>query len=96
VDEKVTRLIKKIVIAKGDCPPPSGQYPPSGEAFNRLKKDISDHGLLSPVFITVSGVCVSGHYRLWACESLGHKEVWAVVVRNLDEAVSWFEQKKVA
>ena len=75
--------ITRITIARRDqCP--SGK--PSGMAFERLKESIHERGLLTPVFVSPGLVCLTGHYRLWACQDLGWKEIPVVVVESVQEA----------
>jgi ParB-like chromosome segregation protein Spo0J len=88
-------LIADISINwKRDRPSPPGKYPPESESFSELKRMVSSKGMLLPVFVDKEGVCLSGHYRLWAAQSLGFKTVPVVQVSNFVEVNKWMETHK--
>jgi len=55
------------------------------EAFERLKKHITDHGQMQPLVITNDGEVLGGNMRLKAYRELGINDIWIKVVEPKDE-----------
>lgn len=86
-DEMATMLKRKdIKVRPVDYPkPPAGNYPPQSEAFESLVRHVGSFGLLTPIFVNRSNLCLSGHYRLWAAERLDMDMVPVVYAESLQD-----------
>jgi ParB-like chromosome segregation protein Spo0J len=84
-------LIEDIKVREQDKPSqPGSQYPPKSEAFRLLTSSVKKAGLLSPIFIDRTKICLSGHYRLWAAMAAKIEEVPVVVAESHKEVLDWF------
>jgi DNA modification methylase len=54
--------------------------------YERLKRQVIDHGVYKPLLITPDGEVIGGNMRLRAYRELGFKECWVSVVNPKDEA----------
>lgn len=80
--------IADIHIRKQDLP--NTPLPPQSQAFEDLKKLFKRRGILIPVFVDADGILLSGHYRLWAWQEMGHKHIPTVVVDGEEGIPSYF------
>lgn len=55
------------------------------EDFERLKHQITKHGVYKPLIVTPMGEVIGGNMRLRALKALGAKEVWVSVVEPKSE-----------
>lgn len=93
VEEVNPRFVK---VKEADKPkPPEGRWPLEGEAFSKLNRLIKEKGLALPVFIGRDGYVLSGHYRLWAAQTVGLKKIPVVEVGCYEDILKWIERQKV-
>jgi ParB-like chromosome segregation protein Spo0J len=91
-------LVSEVDVIPSEQPA-SGCFPPQSEPFKELVAHIRTHGLLTPLYGWKGKMLhkgktlgperfylISGHYRFWAVQQLGHKTVPVVRVLSIEEA----------